>query len=492
MINTNIYADIAKRTSGDIYIGVVGPVRTGKSTFIKKFMEKLVIPNITDDVKAERATDELPQSSAGRTIMTTEPKFIPNEAVEVALAGNTSAKVRMVDCVGFVVPGALGYTEDDAPRMVTTPWFDEQIPFEQAAEIGTKKVISDHSTIGIMVTTDGTIGELSYDDYRDAEERVAAELKALDKPFVILLNSAFPDDPDTVALRKQLEDKYGVPVLLLNVIELQEEQIRDIIEKILLEFPVKEIGIALPRWVNSLPADHWLRASIYDDIKANMLSLRKVREVADAVEAVAKNEFVSDASVVSIDLGTGSGTVDLKIQDQLLYRIISETSGTDIADESALIELVMETSRLKKEYSKFESALREVESTGYGIVNPTISDMQLEPPEIVKQGGKYGIRLKASAPSIHMMKANVRTEVAPIVGSEKQSEELVNYLLSEYESDPEKIWDSDIFGKSLHELVNEGLNNKIYRMPADARFKIQETLQRVINDGCNGLICIIL
>lgn len=492
MINTNIYEDIAKRTSGDIYIGVVGPVRTGKSTFIKKFMEKLVIPNISDEIKAGRATDELPQSSAGRTIMTTEPKFIPNEAVEVAFAGSTSARVRMVDCVGFVVPGALGYTEEDAPRMVTTPWFDEQIPFEQAAEIGTKKVISDHSTIGIMVTTDGTIGELSYEDYRDAEERVAAELKALDKPFVILLNSAFPNDPDTVALRGQLEEKYEAPVILLNVLELDEEQIRAIIEKVLLEFPVKEIGVSLPRWVNSLPADHWLRFSVYADIKANMLSLQKVRDVADAVEAVAKNEYVSQGSVVSIDLGSGTGTVELKMQDKLLYRIISESSGTEITDESALVGLVMETSRMKAEYSKFENALREVESTGYGIVNPTISDMQLEPPEIVKQGGKYGIRLKASAPSIHMMKASVRTEVAPIVGSEKQSEELVNYLLSEYESDPDKIWDSDIFGKSLHELVNEGLNNKIYRMPADARFKIQETLQRVINDGCNGLICIIL
>ena len=492
MINTNIYSDIAKRTGGDVYIGVVGPVRTGKSTFIKKFMEKLVIPNISDQVKAERATDELPQSSAGRTIMTTEPKFIPNEAVEVSFAGNTSAKVRMVDCVGFVVPGALGYMEEDAPRMVTTPWFDEQIPFEEAAEIGTKKVISDHSTIGIMVTTDGTIGELSYEEYRDAEERVASELKALDKPFVILLNSAFPKDPDTIALRDQLEEKYGVPVLLINVLELQENQIKEIIENILLEFPIKEIDISLPRWVNSLPADHWLCSSVYDEIKANMLSLRKVREVEEAVSKVANNEYVASASVVSIDLGTGVGTVELKMQEELLYKVISESSRMEITDESALVGLVMETARLKSEYSKFENALKEVESTGYGIVNPTISDMQLEPPEILKQGGKYGIRLKASAPSIHMMKANVKTEVAPIVGSEKQSEELVNYLLSEYESAPEKIWDSDIFGKSLHELVNEGLNNKIYRMPSDARFKIQETLQRVINDGCNGLICIIL
>ena len=492
MINTNIYEDIARRTGGDVYIGVVGPVRTGKSTFIKKFMEKLVIPNISDSVKAERATDELPQSSAGRTIMTTEPKFIPNEAVEVAFAGNTSARVRMVDCVGFVVPGALGYMEEEAPRMVTTPWFDEQIPFEEAAELGTKKVISDHSTIGIMVTTDGTIGELSYEEYRDAEERVAAELKALDKPFVILLNSAFPNDPDTVALRSQLEDKYGVPVLLINALELREEQIKEIIEKILLEFPIKEIGISLPRWVNSLPHDHWLRASVYSDIKSNMLSMRKVREVGDALNAVTENEYIASGSVLSIDLGSGTGTVELKMQENLLYRVISESSGMEIVDESDLVGLVLETSRLKSEYSKFENALREVESTGYGIVTPTISDMQLEPPEIVKQGGKYGIRLKASAPSIHMMKANVKTEVAPIVGSEKQSEELVNYLLSEYESDPEKIWDSDIFGKSLHELVNEGMNNKIYRMPADARFKIQETLQRVINDGCNGLICIIL
>lgn len=492
MINTNIYEDIARRTGGDVYIGVVGPVRTGKSTFIKKFMEKLVIPNISDGIKAERATDELPQSSAGRTIMTTEPKFIPNEAVEVAFAGNTSARVRMVDCVGFVVPGALGYIEEDAPRMVTTPWFDEQIPFEEAAELGTKKVISDHSTIGIMVTTDGTIGEIPYEEYRDAEERVAAELKALNKPFIILLNSAFPNDPDSVALRRQLEEKYGVPVVLINALELREEEIKEIIEKILLEFPIKEIGISLPRWVNSLPAEHWLRASVYADIKSHMLSVRKVSEVGEALNAVVQNEYVSSGEVLSIDLGSGTGTVEVKMQEGLLYRVISESSGMEIADESDLVGLVFETARMKSEFSKFENALREVESTGYGIVTPTIADMQLEPPEIVKQGGKYGIRLKASAPSIHMMKANVKTEVAPIVGSEKQSEELVNYLLSEYESDPEKIWDSDIFGKSLHELVNEGMNNKIYRMPSDARFKLQETLQRVINDGCNGLICIIL
>lgn len=492
MINTDIYRDIAKRTEGDIYIGVVGPVRTGKSTFIKRFMEMLVIPNISDPVKSERAKDELPQSAVGRTIMTTEPKFIPNEAIEVAFAGNTSARVRMVDCVGFIVPGALGYIEGDVPRMVSTPWFEEQIPFEQAAEIGTKKVISDHSTIGIMVTTDGSIGELSYEEYKDAEERVVDELKLLKKPFVIVLNSAHPDDPDSIALRKQLIEKYEVPVVLVNALAIKEDEIKEIIENVLMEFPIKEIGIFVPRWLNTLPAGHWLKTSVYDEIRNNMMDIRKVKEVESAVSSVCENENISCGSVVSIDLGTGSGIIELKMKEELLYKVISETSGIEISDESALLDLVIETSRLKNEYSKFENALKEVESTGYGIVNPTISDMQLEPPEILKQGGKYGIRLKASAPSIHMMKANVKTEVAPIVGSEKQSEELVNYLLSEYETAPEKIWDSDIFGKSLHELVNEGLNNKIYRMPTDARFKIQETLQRVINDGCNGLICIIL
>jgi len=492
MISTDIYSDIAKRTEGDVYIGVVGPVRTGKSTFIKRFMEKLVIPNISDPVKAERAKDELPQSAVGRTIMTTEPKFIPNEAIEVAFAGNTSARVRMVDCVGFIVPGALGHIEGDLPRMVSTPWFEEQIPFEQAAEIGTKKVISDHSTIGIMVTTDGTIGELSYEDYKDAEERVVAELKMLNKPFVIVLNSAFPQDPDAISLRKELSEKYEVPVILVNALTIGEDEIKEIIENVLLEFPIKEIGISIPRWLNSLPNGHWLKTSLYKEIKEKMINIRKVNEVSAAVYGVCDNENVACGSVLSIDLGSGKGSVEFKMREHLLYKVISESSGIDIYDESSLLDLVLETARLKSEYSKFENALKEVESTGYGIVNPTISDMQLEPPEILKQGGKYGIRLKASAPSIHMMKANVKTEVAPIVGSERQSEELVNYLLSEYESDPEKIWDSDIFGKSLHELVNEGLNNKIYRMPSDARFKIQETLQRVINDGCNGLICIIL
>lgn len=488
----SIYKDIAQRTEGDIYIGVVGPVRTGKSTFIKKFMETLVLPNIDNSYKRERAVDELPQSAAGRTIMTTEPKFIPNEAVEIKLDGNAAFRVRMIDCVGYIVPSALGYIEDDNPRMVMTPWYEQEIPFNMAAEIGTRKVITEHSTIGLVITTDGSIGDIPRAEYAEAEERVIGELKEINKPFVVLLNCMYPEVESSRALKKELQEKYGVPVMAVNCMELDEEQIKRIIEAVLFEFPVKEIEVELPDWIAALDPEHWLHASIYASLREHAKDISRIREVKHVVGGVSSNEFVTNAAVQGVDLGKGTASINVNVQQELFYRVLGETTGLQINGEGDLIEMMKNLSEIKKKYDKVSSALEEVEATGYGIVMPTVSELKLEEPQIVKQGGNYGVRLIASSESIHMMKCGVVTEINPLVGSEKQSEDLVQFLLKEFEEDPEKIWGTDIFGKSLHELVTEGLHNKLYRMPQDAREKIQETLERIINDGCNGLICIIL
>lgn len=492
MDSRTIYQDIAQRTDGDIYIGVVGPVRTGKSTFIKRFMESLVLPNIENTYKRERATDELPQSAAGRTIMTTEPKFIPNEAVEVKLADNAAFRVRMIDCVGYIVPSALGYIENDNPRMVMTPWYDREIPFNMAAEIGTRKVITEHSTIGLVITTDGSIGEIPREEYAEAEERVIGELKEINKPFVILLNCVRPDTDAVRALRGDMEGKYNVPVMPVNCMELGEDEIRAIIETVLFEFPVKEIGIDLPDWIAALSPDHWLHSSLYNTIRDSSKDISKIREVRAAVNGIAQNENVSNVSVTGVELGNGKATMALSVIPGLFYQVLGETTGFNITGEGDLIELLMSLSEMKKSYDKVKGALDEVNATGYGIVMPTVGELKLEEPEIVKQGGRFGVRLEASSESIHMLKCRVVAEINPLVGSEKQSEELVNYLLGEFEQNPEKIWDSNIFGKSLHELVTDELHNKLYRMPADAREKLQETLERIINEGCGGLICILL
>lgn len=492
MENAGIYQNIAKRTDGDIYIGVVGPVRTGKSTFIKKFMDTLVIPNIKNDFKKERAIDELPQSAAGRTIMTTEPKFIPNEAVEIQLEDNAAFKVRMIDCVGYIVPSALGYIEDDMPRMVMTPWYDREIPFNMAAEIGTRKVINEHSTIGLVITTDASIGEIPREEYEEAEERVINELKEIDKPFIVLLNCMYPNSESAKDLRDSLENKYAVPVMAVNCIDLEEEDIKKIIERVLFEFPIKEVGIDMPSWIASLDPSHWLRASIYATIQQSAKSVSKIREIREILTGIDTNEHIIESTIVYVDLGSGTATIKIGVEGGLFYKILGEATGYEIGDEGDLISLMISLTSVKKQYDKIAGALAEVEATGYGIVMPTIDELKLEEPEIVKQGGRFGVRLRASAPSIHMMKADIQTEVSPIVGSEKQSEELVMYLLNEFEENPKKIWESNIFGKSLHELVNEGLHNKLYRMPEDARMKLQETLQRIINEGCGGLICIIL
>lgn len=492
MENLNLYQDIKARTDGDVYIGVVGPVRTGKSTFIKRFMDLLVIPNISNDYKRERAQDELPQSAAGRTIMTTEPKFIPNEAVEITVGGNIKLKTRLVDCVGYLVNNAIGYLEDDVPRMVKTPWSDEEIPFELAAEIGTKKVIQEHSTIGLVVTTDGSITDIPRQDYIEAEERVVNELKELNKPFVIILNSNSPYSDSTIDLAIKLEEKYNAPVIPTDCSNLNIEDINNIFGRILYEFPIEQINITYPKWVDSLSDDHWLKKSLFNDIKSGFNDINVLKEIDRSLDSMQSTEVISKTTIDNINLGTGEVNITIHLNDDLFYKVISEVSNIEINNEGDLFSIMAELSMVKKEYDKIAPALTEVKQKGYGIVTPTMEELILEEPEMVKQGSKFGVKLKAKAPSIHMIRADIETEVSPIVGSEKQSEELVNYLLSEFENDPIKIWESNIFGKNLHELVNEGLQNKLYKMPEDARIKLQETLERIINEGSGGLICIIL
>ena len=492
MTDTNIYRDIAERTGGDIYIGIVGPVRTGKSTFIKQFMDKLVLPNINEEYQRERANDELPQSSSGRTIMTTEPKFIPEKGVEINIDNASNMNVRLIDCVGYIVPSALGYIEGDQPRMVMTPWYDEPIPFNMAAEMGTRKVITEHSTIGLVITTDGSISDIPRSEYEEAEERVISELKGIEKPFVVLLNCMYPESEDAHKKAEELCDKYSVPVIPVNCLELEESDIKNILSRILFEFPIKQLRIDYPKWINTLSLEHWLRENIVCDIKKAAECIKHVKDVYCFESAFKENENVDKVILSNINLGQGCADIKIEIKKQLFYKIIAETTGLILNDEEELMENICELADMKTKYMKVKDAMEEVEATGYGIIMPDIEELTLEEPEIMKQGGRYGVRLRASAPSIHMMKADITTEVNPIVGSERQSEDLVMYLLSEFEENPVKIWDSNIFGKSLHELVNEGLHTKLSRMPNDARMRIQETIERVINEGCNGLVCIIL
>lgn len=488
----SIYSDIARRTDGNIYLGIVGPVRSGKSTFISRLMNTLVIPNIADDFRRERANDELPQSSAGKTIMTTEPKFVPEKAVTIVLDDEVKMNVRLIDCVGYIVPSAIGYIENEAPRMVMTPWFEEEIPFNMAAEVGTRKVIAEHSTIGIVVTTDGSITDIPREEYRQAEERIISELNEINKPFVVILNCRNPDSPESRALAASMQEKYSAPVMAVSCLDITEEQIRELLGMVLLQFPVCEIRIKMPKWVTALDRDHWLRRELFSTIKSAAAKVSGISSIKSCADEIAACEYVSGAIPEDIDLGTGAGVIDIALRRELFYRILGETTGLELHDESDLMPCMIELAQIKNKYERVRGALEEVEATGYGIVLPTMDELKLEEPKIVKQGGKYGVRLRASAPSIHMMSADITTEINPIVGSEKQSEELIAYLLTDFEENPKKIWESNIFGKSLHELVNEGLHNKLYRMPTDARMKLQETIQRIINEGCGGLICIIL
>mgnify|MGYP005618342753 CR=1 FL=1 len=492
MENFDLFRDIAERTKGDIYIGVVGPVRAGKSTFVKKFMELMVLPNIDDPNARLRAKDELPQSGAGRTITTAEPKFIPSQAVEITVKDNIKLRVRLVDNVGFTVRGALGYEDENGPRMVSTPWYEKEIPFQEAAEIGTRKVIEEHSTIGIVVTTDGSITDIPRDNYVQAEERVIKELKNIGKPFVVVLNSSKPEDELTKELREILEEKYDVPVLLYDCQNLRQEDVYEILERTLYEFPVMEINIKMPRWVDALEKEHWVKKKIEETVKENIKNVYRLRDVGKMIETFKTCDLIDSVKIKELNPGTGKVDIEMSTPDKLFYKVLSEISGVEIASDDSLISIVREFSRAKKEYDKVAKALEDVKRVGYGIVPPQLDELTLEEPEIIRQGFRFGVRLRAVAPSIHMIRADIQTEVSPLIGTEKQSEELLNYLMSEFERNPEKIWQTNIFGKSLQELVREGIQNKLQHMPEAAQVKLQETLQRIVNEGSGSIICIIL
>lgn len=492
MENYDIYKDIAERTEGDIYIGVVGPVRTGKSSFIKRFMDILVLPNIDNNHQKERIKDELPQSAAGKTIMTTEPKFVPEKAVEITIKENIKFKVRLVDCVGYMVKGAMGYLEGDKPRMVTTPWYDYEIPFEEAAEIGTKKVINDHSTIGLVMTTDGSITDIPRGNYVEAEERVIKELKGLNKPFIIILNTTHADDPETVNLSKELEQKYDVPVIVLNILKMEINDIHDILEKVLFEFPIRELNIDLPRWVDVLDGNHWLRQSVMDTIKQNIKDLFRLRDVAKTAEGFKSNENLSEVFIKNISPGEGTANIEIKTKDGLFFRVLSDECGLRIQGDRDLMRMMKELVHAKKQYDRVKDALLDAEKTGVGVVPASVDNMKFDKPEIVRQGGRFAVRLRASAPSFHIFRTDITTEVSPVVGTEKQSEDFAKYLSEQFENEPEKIWESNIFGKSLSDLVKEGMQSKLGTMPENVSRKLRDTLERVVNDGGGGIICIII
>lgn len=488
----NIYQSIAERTGGDIYIGVVGPVRSGKSTFIRRFMEDLVIPNIPEPYMRERTVDELPQASAGRTIMTTEPKFIPEEAVTVNLDGAVSVNIRLIDCVGYIIPSAVGYIENDAPRMVRTPWFETEVPFNMAAEIGTQKVITEHSTVGIVVTTDGSVSGLDRDEYEECEQRVISELSDLGKPFVVLLNTVDEKSERTEALCEKMREKYGVSVLPVNCLTMTTEDIQKIIASLLYAFPVKEIGVSMPRWVNVLSKGHWLKEEIFGSIRRSADKVKYLRDIKNLCSEITECEHVVNSGISEIDLGTGSCKIKVELEGSLFFKVLSEESGLDISGDDELMPTILELVRFKRRFEKFSSALEQVEKVGYGIVMPEEGELTLDEPEIIRQSGKYGVRLKANAPSIHLIRADISAEVEPIVGSERQSEELISYLMNDFDRDPDKIWETNIFGKSLSELVSEGLQSKLSRLPEEAREKLREAVERIINEGCSGLICLLI
>lgn len=492
MEKSRIYEDIAVRTGGDVYIGVVGPVRTGKSTFIKRFMETLVIPKIGDEYLRERAKDELPQSGSGRTIMTAEPKFVPEEAISINVNDGASLSVRLIDCVGYMVDGAMGHMEDGEERMVSTPWFPDEVTMSEAAETGTRKVISEHSTIGIVVTTDGSITDIDRESYTAPEERVIRELREIGKPFVLLLNSVHPEAPETQALAAKLGEKYGVSCLCVNCMTLSEEDITSILSGVLNEFPVYEFSIRFPSWIDALDAEHPIKSAMFKSIRDSLADAVQFKDAAPNVEKIADCEYVSEAVLSSTDMGTGTVNVELRVPRELFYETIGEMSGFQIEGDGDLMRLLTELSGIKGEYERVAEALREVEETGYGVVMPSRDDLTLREPEIVRRGGKYSVRLKASAPSIHMIKTNVETEVSPAVGGEAASGEIINFLLQEFEGDTGKIWESNLFGRSLHDIAGDSLQAKIRNMPPETQVKLRETLQRIINDGAGGLICIIL
>ena len=492
MSQYNIYKDIAERTNGDIYIGVVGPVRTGKSTFITKIMEKLILPNITDGYSKERTKDEMPQSGDGKSIMTTQPKFIPNDAVKIQLDNNVNFRVRMIDCVGYLVDGALGHEENERPRMVTTPWSDEEMPFEKAAEIGTNKVITNHSTIAVLVTTDGSINEIDRDSYIKAEERVVKELKEHGKPFVIVLNSTHPRNVETLNLAKSLSNKYDAKVLPIDVVNIDDAGINSIFEGILHDFPISKVAIKLPQWMQILDYSSDILKSLINGVKSVLDTFNKIDEIPDSIELLEMSQDFESKIEKSMDLGDGKLTLCFCPRPDLYYRILSHECNCEIKNEYHLISYIKQLSVAKSQYEKFKDAIEQVNETGYGVVHPNIDDLTLEEPKMYKSGGKFGVKLRASAPSLHIMQVDIETEVNSMVGNEQQSEELVKYLMEEFENNPKEIWNTKMFGKSLYSLVNEGLQNKLLVMPHEVQKKMRRTLGRIVNEGKGGVICILL
>lgn len=492
MERMEIYKDIALRTQGDIYIGVVGPVRTGKSTFIKRFLDLLVVPRIENEFIKERLVDELPQSGNGKTIMTTQPKFVPGEAVEISFEDGVTASVRMVDCVGYMVDGAVGHTENDAPRMVRTPWFEEEIPFEEAAEIGTRKVITDHSTIGVVVTTDGSITGIPRASYVTAEERVISELKQQGKPFVVVLNCVSPETPEAQSLAEALRVKHGVTVLCMNVMKMSAQEANSLMEHILMEFPVRSIEFELPSWMQGLSHEHWLIQRLMQPLASALPAISEMKDYGKSMEALTAIEGFEAPRLESIDMGTGTVNIALRPEEGLFYKVLGEECGYEIEDDFHLISTIKDFVSAKREYDRIANALYSVKNTGYGLVPPQMDEMELEAPEIVQQGSRYGVRLKAHASGMHLIRVDIDSEISPLVGSEEQSQELVNYLKDAFDKDPAQLWQTNIFGKPLYDLVREGMSNKVNSMPEQAQQKLQETLQRIVNHGCNGLICIML
>lgn len=484
-----IYSDIAARTGGNIYIGVVGPVRTGKSTFVKRVMEELVIPAIEDPYRRERARDELPQSGSGRTIMTSEPKFVPEEAVEISPDGTSRLRVRMIDSVGYMVEGAVGAEEDGMPRMVTTPWYDREIPMTQAAELGTRKVMEEHCSIGLVVTTDGSIGEIPRGDYVPAERRAIQDMKATGKPFLVVVNSREPRSEAAGAVAEYLAREFGIRPYVADCQSMDREEISKLLQAMLAAFPMTELRVFLPRWLDALEPEHPVKTALYQSLLQRAGEIGDLGQAEEVLSSLAELEQVQDYTLRSVDLGSGVVSCAIVLPEALFYEILSTRAGIQVKTDAELLRLLSELSDVKREYDKISAALASVKATGYGVVMPTAQEMKLEKPEILKRGGSYGVRLKAGAPSIHMMRVDIDTEISPMVGDERQSQQLIDYLRDE---NPDNLWQSNIFGKSVYDLIQEGLSAKLTRMPEEVRGKFRGTLTRIVNEGASGLICLIL
>ena len=490
MDSFQLYKDMKARTNGEIYIGVIGPVRTGKSTFIKRFMDLLVLPNMEDEHMRERTRDEMPQSASGTTIMTTEPKFVPKEAAGIKLAEDVDVKIRLIDCVGFMVDGAAGHTENDAERQVKTPWFDYEIPFTKAASVGTQKVIREHSTIGIVVTTDGSIGNLPRENYVSAEEKTVQELQMIGKPFVILLNCKKPHTEEAKALQKALEEKYRVSVMRVNCEQLKVEDIHDIMRQILFEFPISEVEFFIPKWVEMLSREHPIKQELLQKVKEVMEKLQDIRSATAGIGETDSN-YIEKIQIEKIEMDSGKVKIRVQFDERFYYEVLSELTGTSIHGEYELISVMKELSAMKSEYTQIKDAFADVKLKGYGVVSPKREEIRLDEPTIIKQGNKYGVKIRSEAPSVHMIRANIETEIAPIVGNEEQARDLVEYLKSESETEG-GVWETNIFGKSVEELVMDGMRNKIAMINDESQVKLQDTMQKIVKDSNGGLVCIII